>query len=68
MRNDLKSLDTLLMEEESRQLVKARREIAAEEAAWNALSDEERAAALAQRQARWDAAAALLSDTEGDDE
>lgn len=66
------SFADMLREEEDRLVAQARAEIAAEEAAWNALSDEERAAINAERAAKWDAFAdaadAADADSEDDEE
>lgn len=62
------SLGDLIRDEEARIVANSRREIAAEDAAWKALSDEERAAITAEREAKWDAFADACESAPEDDD
>ena len=62
------NLDDMFREEEERRVAQHRLETAAESAAWDALSDEERAAVIAARDAKWNAFADACEAQAGDDD
>lgn len=62
------TLGEIMREEDESRLVAARREIAAEKAAWDALTDEERAATIAAAEDKWAAYADYPEDEEDEEE
>jgi predicted Fe-S protein YdhL (DUF1289 family) len=62
------NLDDMFREEEERLVARHRLEAAAEKASWDALSDEERAAVLAAREAKWSAFADACEAQDDDDD
>jgi len=64
----MENMTDIFREEEARLLAEGRAAIAAETAAWNALSQAERDAITAEREARFAALDDAAEDDEGDDE
>ncbi|CAB5187270.1 hypothetical protein UFOVP166_26 [uncultured Caudovirales phage] len=64
----MEDFNDIFREEEARLLAEGRADIAAETAAWNALTQTERDAITAEREARFAALDDAAEDDEGDDE
>lgn len=66
MTKKIETLADIFAEEEERRTAEARREIAAEQAAWDALTPEEKAAKLAENEAKWAAYADAVEAAEAE--